>query len=160
MKVFGVLIGLGVVGLGLWWWVAREMGKEGDMPIAVVFGDLKGESIEINLAVEMGMENREGPRVDAANRVLWDEWVVEHFKIRDDAGGEAELSRVAQSALMDITKLPGAPEFCLKGRLTCGKQYTFDYIPHRAETKCYRWKFAAPSGPQKMQRAPFTPTEK
>lgn len=160
MKGYRALIGLAVIAVVGFWFTTRAMTKEGGRSVLVAFGNVVEDTIEIHTGVEMGMVRREGPRLDRQANPLWEEWVQEHWKVRDATGAELPIERIGQTLLIDVNKVPGAPEFFLKIKLQRGKQYTFDYIPARAESKCYRWTFTAPDSQKPMHRPTWEPAER
>ena len=173
MKGLVILFIIGVIGCVVTVWIVHYMGTDKGTLIGVAFDSARSDSIEIHWAVPMGMLKVEGPRVDEGKtvtrkdgstyqvpaRVHWDEWVTEHFQLRDSSGKTVELSRKSYSKQFDGAKGYSLVEFFLVGKLTPGREYKLDYKPKRAEAKCYRRALAAPKGDTKAKRLTFEPVE-
>ena len=157
------LIGLGIVGLvgvGLVYWVASWSTSDPGIAIAHAFGNPAEDTIELHVAVYMGPRT-EPPRIDPdlSDLQLWQEWLDEHYQLRDDAGTTVEIERIGHSLLMPAHKVGGAPEFFLKAGLRQGTEYTFDFTPRRAEPNRYRYTFIAPAEGEGIKRKTFEPVE-
>ncbi len=152
------LVGLGVVGflgcLGVWWLSVEAMSDQG-FSIAMAHGHPADDGIQLHMVVDMGMTRREGPRQDKDGNILWDEWVEKHFELHEASGQRVEMHRLGQSMLIPANKVPGAQEFYLKAALRPGVNYTFDYLPKRAEPNRYRYTFSAPADTTPMKRHTF-----
>ena len=95
MKGLVVLFIIGAIGCVVTVWIVHHMGTDKGTLIGVAFGNARGDSIEIQWAVPIGMLKVEGPRVDEGRIVTrkdgsmyqvpatvhWDEWVTEHFQL-------------------------------------------------------------------------------
>ena len=157
MKGLIVLGLIGVVGVGLIFWMMQKSTGDQGISIAVACGNPGDGTVEINAAMDMGIMRREGLRqaVDVPLAVLWPEWVEEHFQLCDAAGKSVRLERVGQSLLINVNRMPGAPDFFLTARLRSGETYSFDYKPWRAKTTKYRHTFVAPADKTEMKRWNF-----
>ena len=157
MKPLIWLVAIGGLGLIAFFWMSSVMTGDQGIGITLAYGNIQGDLIEVNAAVDMGITRREGPRIDPnrSEQELWEEWLTEHFDLRDDSGARVELKRVGQSLLMDVMKMPGAPDFFLTAKLRTRVQYSFDYIPRRAESARYRYTFVAPAEKTGMKRRTF-----
>jgi len=173
MKGLVILFIVGIIGCVVSMWIVGHMGTDKGTLIGVAFGNAGSDSIEVHVAVPVGMLAVEGPRVDEGGIVTredgstyhveptvhWQEWVGEHFQLCDRSGKMIELSRKSHSKQFDGAKGYSLVEFFLAGRLAPGQEYTLDYKPKRAEPKCYRRAFAAPEGGTKAKRVKFEPVE-
>ncbi|MBN2561408.1 MAG: hypothetical protein JXQ75_10810 [Phycisphaerae bacterium] len=156
------LIGLaviGVIGVGLTLWLTVWSASDPGIGIAHAFGEPTDGAIQLHVVVDMGMPIREPPRSNLKGTVFWDEWVEEHFVLRDDSGEKLEFQRRSSSTLIPDHKAGGTPEFYLMTKVRPGVSYTFDYIPRKAEPLRYRRTFVAPAEGQQMRRQTFEPVE-
>jgi hypothetical protein len=118
------------------------------------------ESTQIDVLVTLAMPRREGPRVDrVTGAVYWQEWVDEHFDIRDPDGEKVLLRRSHFSRLITERDARTTPEFYLTGKLRPDVDYTFDYIPFRAGNLKYHYEFTAPNVETRTRRQLFDPVE-
>lgn len=154
-----VVIG-GIVCLG-GWWIMSEATKDPGVPIAIAFGNPKGQEIELHVVVAMGMTSTERPSTNLrTGAVEWGEWVDEHFDLHAESGDKVPLKFRNGSELIPAHKAGGVPEGYLFGKVRPDTKYTFDYIPKAAESKRYRYVFAAPAEPLSIQRVTFKPPRK
>ncbi len=105
----------------------------------------------------MGMTLRERPKLTEKGDPHWVEWVEEHWKIMDESGESLPIQRMGHSMLITDDEAKSVPEFYIKARLVCGKPYTIEYKPKRAEERCYRYIVTAPAEQQKVTRTQFPP---
>ncbi|HEY3244187.1 MAG TPA: hypothetical protein VGM03_12645 [Phycisphaerae bacterium] len=147
-----VLIIVGAVGGGFYLLLAK-VNQDPGYAIPVAFGAPAGGEVEMNVAVSMLMPRREEPKLGRAG-LLWDEWVGDHFDLRDAAGTKLPLKRSDFSQLMTERQAGGTPEFFLITKLRPGQSYTFDYIPVMPAPR-YRYAFTAPSAAKKAEWLTF-----
>ncbi len=157
MKGLIVLVLIGVAVVVGFIWSASRMSADPGRTIALVFGVPDEETIEIHAAVAPGMVAAEGPRMDRNGNVLWDEWIAEHFDLRDEAGDKVPMHRRNFSDLIPANKVVGTPEFYVAAKLRIGGRYTFDYIPLVRVGKRYRHTFTAPEDDTSVKRPNFGP---
>lgn len=147
-----VLVGVGAGG----WWAFKGVVTHDTHAIPIAFGFPDDRTIEMQAIASMGMTVTEGPKADPkTGKPKWEEWVEEHFELRDAGGARVKLSLVSHSDLIPKHKVLGTPEGYLVGRLEKGTSYTFDYIPKRAEAKRYRHAFTAPAADKEVERVAF-----
>jgi hypothetical protein len=159
MKGLLVMLALAIVFAGVVvWWSSAQLEADPGEYIALAFGNPAEDEIQIDVAVSIAMPRREGPRVDQrSGAVYWQEWVDEHFDLRDDSAAKVRLMRSGSSRLMSDREVAGSPEFYLTGKLRPNAHYTFDYIPILADGLRYRYDFIAPGVATPMERRHFTP---
>lgn len=152
------LVGLVLVlaaGAGAWWAVQSVTGHD-TFAVPIAFGFTDAETIEMQAVASMGMTVTEPPRVEpVTGKVLWEEWIEEHFEVRDAGGNRVKLALRSSSDMIPKHKIVGTPEGYLTGRLQKGAAYTFDYIPKRLESKRYRYAFTAPDAEWEVERISF-----
>jgi hypothetical protein len=142
------------------WWSSAQLEADPGEYVALAFGKATDEKIQIDVAVSIAMPRREGPRVDdRTGAVYWQEWVDEHFDLRDDSDEKVRLLRSGYSELMSDREVGGSPEFYLTAKLKPNLHYTFDYIPVLAGGVQYRYDFIAPAEATPMERRHFAPYE-
>jgi len=154
---FGVLLMLAVFGGFLFLGVASE---ERDYLVGLAIGNPQGDSIELHVAVSLGMANCEGRKaimlsdgsVAAQNEF---EWIDEHFILRDTDGNRVPLRKVGHSNIVSAGKALN-PEYFLVGQLKIGQSYTFDYKPFRDVPSVDRYAFTATAEGQKYERVALT----
>ncbi len=157
MKGLVVLGLIGVVGIGVTFWLMKECTSDQGISITLACGNPNDGTVAMHAAMDMGIMRREGLRQapDVSEDVLWREWLDEHFQLRDAAGESVHIERVGQSLLINVNKMPGAPDFFLTARLRSGETYSFDYKPWRAKATKYRHTFVAPADKTEMKRWNF-----
>ncbi|MCG8409168.1 MAG: hypothetical protein MI923_28525 [Phycisphaerales bacterium] len=153
LVVVGVVIVLGSIVTLL---MMKKMNEDPGLPIAVAFGKPSDDGVEVHVVITLGMKNTEYARVDMdTGTEYWDEWVEEHFELTGESGGPVKFSRTNFSELITAQKAGALFEFFIKGKVQGGENYTFDYIPKRAESRRYRYTFTAPTNSKKMKRYTF-----
>ncbi len=160
MKGLIILFVVGVAACGVIVWLTQWGMSDPGIGVALAFGNPDEGTIEMHVAIDMGMPRRERPRANIKGTLLWDEWVADHFDLRDGNGQPVEITRIGYSMLIPEQKVGGAPEFYLKAVLQGGVSYTFDYIARKADAHLYRRTFVAPADTQQMKRWNFEPTER
>ena len=138
LGVIGIAVGLGIYG-----YTNYEASRDRGHLIAFACGNLKGDTVEIQIAIPYRMTRLDPPRSTDKRRVLWAEWVEEHFDLHtnDEARTRVELRRAHFANLIPQAKV-GTPDFYLTGRLKVGATYALDYLPIGvAESKRYRKVF-------------------
>jgi hypothetical protein len=155
--ILGVI--LMVLGAGVWWFFMHETMKDPGNWVGLAFGNPEESSIEMHLPVELMTVTRDRPRVNDRGDPLWDEWISQHFDLRDASGESVPFAQAGWSPLISEAKNKVVAEFYVKCTLQKGAKYTIDFIP-RARTQPknrYRYVFTAPSEPQDMKRMLFEP---
>jgi hypothetical protein len=157
MKGMLILLALALAfgGVGIWY-MGHQMSEDPGEFIAFAFGNPKEDSIDMEILVTVAMPRREWARVDkVTGAVYWQEWVDEHFDIRDDNDEKVQLMRSNHSRFISAAEARTTPEFYLRGTLKPNTHYTFDYIPYRIGTLKYRYDFVAPAKEQPTERRVF-----
>jgi len=108
------------------------------------FEPYKGE-LEIQVGIGPLIPMRDPPRRTPKGIDLWDDWVADHFQLRDAQGNEVQLKRMGTSSLFSGSKGGGDPDFVLVGAIKPETPYTFDHIPVVSEGKTYRYEFTSPA---------------
>jgi hypothetical protein len=154
--VVGLVIVVGCVAGG--WYLLGRASEDPGFPMGIAFGNPHDGTIELHLVVELGMVRTEGLKAHPAGGLeTWDDWIADHFDLRDSAGTKLQLTKDGWSDVIGQDQAKN-PEFFLKGKLKAGESYTLKYIPRRAGLVKHRHSFTAPATAQKFQRV-FFPTE-
>jgi hypothetical protein len=126
----------------------KKSAGEDSIGIAMGFGDVYKDQIEMNSAVGMGTKQKDPPRSDPiSGTIFWEDWVEDHFQLFDGSRQRVDLKRIANSSIIPDRKVGGAgAEFFLSAKLTPGEEYVYEYIPIKAENKRFRHTFTAPAG--------------
>jgi hypothetical protein len=151
-----VLVIVGACGAAFYFMLAK-VNEDPGFAIPVAFGAPVGSEVEMNVAVSMLMPRREGPKLVRAD-LLWDEWVADHFDLRDTAGNKVAFVRSNFTQLMTEREAGGTPEFYLITKLRPGQAYTFDYTPVMPAPR-YRYAFTAPTAAKRAEWLTFKPYE-
>ncbi len=152
-----VIVGLVIVAAvgGAFYYFFAAVNADPGFAIPLAIGAPVAGEVELNVAVSMLMPRREGPKLGNAG-LLWDEWVADHFDLRDESGNKIPLIRSNFSQLIPDRKAGGTPEFFLTTKLKPGQRYTFDYIPFVPAPR-YRYAFTAPIAPKEAVWEDFKP---
>jgi hypothetical protein len=162
MKALLVLLGLALIFAGfVTWYSSRKLEQVPDEYLAMAFGEPTNDRIQMDVAVSIGMARRDPPQPDPTKGPInWDQWVTEHFSLRDASGAELSFTRGSMSRLMTDQEVGGSPEFFLSCKLVPNKQYTFIYRPYLTYVETFRYEFTAPAAEVPMERARFRLVEK
>ncbi len=158
MKAIVILaVILVILGAGIWGYIMRESMRDQGCWVACAYGNDEDSNIEMHVMIEMGMVVRDRPRLDDKGEPLWNEWISDHFDLRDASDEAVPFTRIGWSSLIDDEKSFAVPEFYAKYTLQKGSKYTFDFVPSvRVEKqRHYRYCFTAPGEPKKMHREVF-----
>lgn len=140
--VFMLLFGVVLIG-GMFFYFSANASKDvPTLPIAYAAPNTAG--VEMQFAVSMFLPKKDPPRLEH-NVVLWDEWINEHFQLRDSSGTPVKLQRLGFSTMLTDRQTGGAPEFWVKTILKPGATYEFDFIPILPGPK-YRHLLTVPTG--------------
>lgn len=131
--------------------VVRDPGRQ----LSVAFGIPAGEKIQVHLGVPPMVPEADPLDNNEVDPYSWEEWVDLHFRLRDATGNPVQLMRMGTSALMLDDKVAGAPVFVIWAEVKMGESYEFDFVPILAESKRYRYSFAAPPAKKKVGRPTF-----
>lgn len=146
-----------LVGTGAWWGLQGLVTQDA-YSISMAFGFPKEDTIEMQAIATMAMSVTEPPRADPeTGKPLWEEWVDQHFDLRDAGGNRVALGLRQTSDMIPKNKVVGTPEGFLRAQLKTGQTYTFDYIPKRLETKRFRCVFTVPSADSPVERVVMSP---
>jgi hypothetical protein len=126
-------------------------------PIALAFGTPPSGLYELHVGVEPGMKIIEGPAMSQKGNLLWDDWVSDHFELKDASGNAVKFSRANNSRLMPTSKIAGTFEFYLTAPVKKGGKYIMTYQPKVDEKLKYRHEFTAPDSPKDPLRTWFKP---
>lgn len=151
-----LVVGVILIGSMYFFYGARQQAR-GRETLPVAFGPPAGSTVELNLAVGMNLPRRDPPKLKFA-KIQWDQWVDEHFELKDASGAAVKLQRTNFSQLISDQKAGGTPEFFLKATVTPGANYTLDYLPVAGGER-FRYAFTAPTAAQEAERAVFQVVE-
>lgn len=141
----------------LYFAVSRETAQDPGRMIPIGLGNATPTSVDLHLAVGIGMPRRDGPKL-VHGVIQWDKWVEEHFELRDASGTRVPFRRNNFSRIIP-EPTAGTPEFFLHATLKPGTTYTIDYIPVAGDPTRYRYKLTAPSENTGPERVVFAPVE-
>ena len=110
MKGLGVLLAIGIAAVAGFWWTTSKAMSDPGIPVAIAFGNPRNDLMEMHVIIAMGMTAAEGPRRDLmSGRVLWAEWIEEHFYLRDASDQPVTLKyRQGNSLIPD--HMAGVPQ--------------------------------------------------
>ena len=138
--IFVLLFGVVAVG-GLFFYFSANVTK--DIPtLPIAYGTANTAGVEMQFAVSMFLPKKDPPRLEHGV-VLWDEWMNEHFQLRDSTGTAVKLQKLGFSTMLTDRQTGGAPEFWVKAILKPGATYEFDFIPILPGPK-YRHSLSVP----------------
>jgi hypothetical protein len=152
LVVWMVVLG-GACGLGLWF-LRHVASKSAGFAVGYALGNPHEDNVELHVVVSISMIRYEGPRLSGSGATLWDDWIAEHFAVRDASGQKVTLQKVGWSDLI-TERQANNPEFYLVGKLRARGTYTFDYIPFRDSTLRFRHTLTVLSQGQPFERRIF-----
>ncbi len=156
MKSLAILAAILIIIFGaVAFWAMNESASDQGHWIAFAFGGEETGTIEMHLAIDMGMGLRDPPKLSPKCDPLWDLWVAEHFIMSDEAGNTLEASRASSSPYISAEECKGAAEWFIAYELNAGASYTLDFKPRTTEAARYRHEFVAPVDAEKMVRSLF-----
>lgn len=124
--VFALLFGVLLIG-GMYFYFAANVAK--DVPsLPIAFGTPNTAGVEMQFAVSIFLPKKDPPRLEHGV-VLWNEWMNEHFQLRDSTGAAVQLQRLGFSTMLSDRQTGGTPEFWVKAILKPGATYEFDFTP-------------------------------
>ena len=148
-----VLVGLFVVG----WYVYHRVNENPGEAVGLAIGHPHEGEIELHLVISMAMVRAEGPRTAKnSGAELWEEWIADHFDLRDSSGTKLSMQKAGWSDLIGQGQAMN-PEFFLTGKLKIGGSYTLKYIPRTTGRAKFQYSFTAPGSAQTFQRVFFKP---
>jgi len=161
MKGLVILVVIGFLACMGFWFVMNEMSKDPGKPIAVAFGNAKGDKIEMHVVVQLA-EIKVEPARDMLRTGNWQQqWVDRHFALRTASGDLVPMVWCTASNLVNENKVGGVVEGYAVAKLKPNTDYVCDYVPLVSESKRYTRGFTAPSEKQEAKRMTFAPaTEK
>ncbi len=149
-----VLCGIGFV------WLDHEWHKDHGVVIGMAAGNPQEGELELHIVVSMGMVTADiVPAGGRGGALLWDQWISDHFSLRDAAGKNVTFAREGHSTLISDQKAFN-PEFFLRARVKAGQTYTLDYTPVAGEPRRCRNTFTVPPEGLPFQRAQFDPVKR
>src|ERR1043166_6008086 len=151
--ILAVVIAL--VGASFWGVVMHESMKDSGVWILVATGKQKGMPAAMDVSVELQMAMRTKVNSDKNGNPLWEDWVAQHFELRDAEGKVLPGTRIAHSQLVNEEKTINLPEFYVHYTVEGGKDYTLDYKPRLDKPVHYRHEFRALSDNPTVERLQF-----
>lgn len=134
----------------LYWFLDRASRPIEGMYMPLGFGNVNGNEIQFDIAVGLIQVHADGPRVK--NGVAqWDEWIDEHFDLRDATGNRVTFQRKGFSKLIN-DNTAGVQEFFLSTRLKTNTNYTLIYTLRAGDDKRYRYEFLSPTAAVEGER--------
>ena len=158
MKPLIAILVLGAAAIGGVYAFSRLAADPGKL-MGVAFGIPNEGEIEMHTIISTRVYNAEPPRMNLRGRVLWQEWVQEHFRMIDDAGKLVPLRYKSSTDIIADLDLKGFPRGFLIAHLKQGGGYTMEYRPTVAGAERYGYSFTAPTEAVKVRRPLFTPAE-
>lgn len=138
-------------------WMQHEWSKDQGHLIGIAAGNPQGDELELHIVVSMAIVHADVlPTGGRGGAILWNQWITDHFELRDSAGKDVTFVRDGHSTLISDQQAFN-PEFFLRARVRGGQTYTFDYIPVKSEGRHYRRVFTIPAEGLPFQRAQFDP---
>ena len=155
MKAIGGLGLLLFLVVTVYWLSASSGGgQDAAVPIQIAFGNLGPKGVEMHVVIGVVMANRDRIRKDGGTPT-WDEWVADHFELKDAAKNLVKIERSNHSNLIQQREVVGTQEFFLVTTLKSGQPYVFDYIPEVAKPGRVRHVFTAPASAAKVRMLDF-----
>lgn len=155
MKALVYVALLGVAIIAGYFVLTGEMAEEQGPLVGVAFGLPENDTIEVHLVVSGSMVRVDPPRMDLRGNILWDEWVEQHFQLRDEAGQPIKLIKQNASAVIPDHKAGGTPEFYLFARIKQSTKHNLSYRQVLSEGKAYQFDFTAPQEATDIRRVAF-----
>lgn len=124
--LFALSCGVFLIGAMYFYFSANVKKDTPTLPIA--YGAPNSAGVEMQFAVSMFLPKNDPPRLEHGV-ILWNEWMNEHFQLRDSSGAAAQLQRLGFSTMLTDRQTGGAPEFWVKAILKPGGTYEFDFTP-------------------------------
>ena len=149
---------LGAAAIAGWYAFARIAADNGKL-IGVAFGIPVDGEIEMHAIISNRMADIEPPRMSLRGKLLWQEWVDEHFAMFDDAGGAVPLKYKSSTDIMSDLELRGFPQGFVIAHLRQGFDYAMEYRPKSWDADRYRHWFTAPTDKVSLSRPLFAPVE-
>lgn len=150
-----VLVGAAIAG---GYALSKSAAGEGKL-IGIAFGiPVEGE-IEMHAIISSGMMTTDPPKRNVRGKILWQEWVDEHFAMFDDAGGAIMLKYKSSTDIMSDLELRGFQQGFVIAHLKQGVDYAMEYQPDSGEDARYRYSFTAPADAVSLTRPLLKPVE-
>ena len=150
--VWMVVLG-GAAAAGIWFLQHASAKSEG-FAVGYALGNRRGDSVELHIVVSISMIRYQGPRATGSGATLWEDWIAEHFNVRDASGQKTTLQKAGWSYLINERQASN-PEFYLIGKLRAGGTYTIDYIPFNDSTLHFSHTLTVPPQGQPFERRVF-----
>jgi len=155
MKAIGGLGLLLFLVVTVYWLSASSGGgQDAAIPLQIAFGNLGPKGVEMHVVIGVVMANLDRIRKDGSTPT-WEEWVADHFELKDAANNVLKLERRNNSSLIQQREVVGTQEFFLVTTLKSGQPYVFDYIPEAAKPGRVRYPFSAPTSAAKVRMVDF-----
>jgi len=149
----GLLAALAFV---IWYAIGSKMSEDAGEAVPIAFAAPSKDVVMVEIAVSMFSYKNDGPRQINGRFQTKDEWVKDHFELKDASGNAVPLRR-AEFAKALPSNVAGTPEFYLQADLKPGGSYAFDFIPYVDAGQRYRHQFTAPTDKFEADRVLFKP---
>lgn len=124
--LYALASGVFLIGVLYFYFAANVTKDTPTLPLA--FGAPNAAGTEMQFAVNMFLPKNDPPRLEHGV-VLWNEWMNEHFQLRDSTGAAVQLQRLGFSTMLSDQQAGGTPEFWVKTFVKPGATYEFDFTP-------------------------------
>lgn len=158
MRAFIAILVLGGAALG-GWYAFSELAADNGKIISIAFGMPVEGRIEMHTIISNRMANLDPPKKNLRGKILWQEWVDEHFSMFDDAGGTLPLKYKGSTDIMTNLELRGFQQGFVIAHLKRGMDYTMEYRPDSAKDNRYHHSFTAPAEKVSLTRPLFAGTK-
>lgn len=158
-KTVALVIVLGLGALSYYWLTTYLPGRDHGHLIAYAVGSPGGGILEINVVIPFIMTRHDPPKLKPNGQFqTWNEWLEEHFELRDDTGKRVMLHNSDWANVIPKGKMVGTPKFYAVGPVEPDTEYTFVFYPEGSgQPKRYRHTFALSQEGKKFERAQFMP---
>ena len=153
--VFGLLGFIAVVAFVGSMALSREVVRDQGRLLPIAFGVSRDGAMQMHLGVPALVPVADPPELNARRTPQWNQWIKEHFQLRDELGTGLRLRKKGTSGLMVGGTAAGDPPFVVWAELTKGGKYTCDYVPIVGDGRRYRYSFVVPREPGKVKRRRF-----
>ena len=155
-KAVGWVVFLGLLGGGAFYSV-KMVSQDAGESLGMAFGKETDTTIQVHIAVPIGMPTADPPELNANFKPDWPKWIADHFDITDNAGNTITLRRNINSTIISDNDVRFIPDSYLIGDLTQGTKYTLTLTPIVSEPEVYKYEMVAPAEAQPFSRKLFKP---
>lgn len=137
VKAIGWLVIIGVLGgaVALMYW---GMAADPTFNVGYAISEKKSNGkhdLEIPIFIMMKMKDE--PDYDVRGRLMWDDWLKNHFVVTDDAGNVIPMKKGPLSTKTIPKSKTDMAEFIAIAEIDSGKEFTITYQPMLFEPEKY-----------------------